>query len=429
MLFTRRQVANDEPRQARLPLEADEVVRVDREIEDQSACNVRDEVSPAAAIRGVHGGRDDLEILGAVRVGENEKALAAGNRAVVDAVFLPRLPAGDETRCIVRPVRIDDMRFGRLVVMGFDDDVTARLGLADADEEPGIVVAVYRDVGLRVGSDDMAEDLGRPVIAVHPNVEERPAVVGPYCASRGLLDDVRKIDARFRIADAQREILVAPLVGRIGDEPVIMTVREAAEPEIRLSRRESVGIEQHLLIAAVAPRAHHGRVLGAVGIAGGVSKLAVGSRHGGIVFLDAPAHFRDQRQAKCLDVGHGGGRVGVLRIEIGSNFRIERRGIAHDRLPVDGAEPAVVVGSRQAVMGRRYRAPHGHRRPDRGASAGAMCARFTLPGGWGHGWAFLAAQDQSVGLEHPIWCRATISGDRLRALRAKADPPKAAAAA
>ena len=187
-------MADDDARQARLALQPHEEVLVDREVEDQPAGNVRDEVAPVApAGRGDRRG-DDLEVLRPVGIGEDEEAVVA----VVEVVLLGRLAPRDQARLAVRPVGVEHAEFRGLVVVGRDRDEAPRLGLADADEEAGMAVLVDDDVGRLLGADDMAIDPRRPVVLVHPDIEEGLAVAGPHRVAGGALDAVGKVLAGLR---------------------------------------------------------------------------------------------------------------------------------------------------------------------------------------------------------------------------------------
>jgi len=72
-------------------------------------------------------------------------------------------------------------------------------------------------------------------------------------------------------------------------------------------------------------------------------------RHAGIVFLDPPAHFRNQRllQAGCVAEQPFG--VVVFGFEISTDIRVQDAGIAQHHLPVGILEPGIVVDDGDAV--------------------------------------------------------------------------------
>ena len=90
-------------------------------------------------------------------------------------------------------------------------------------------------------------------------------------------------------------------------------------------------------------------MLGAFAVAGRVGERSVRHGNGGIVFLDAATHLREEFCAQPLDIGHRRGGVGVLGLEIGADVGRQHRGVVHHLLPVVGAQPGVVVGPRETV--------------------------------------------------------------------------------
>ncbi len=265
--------------------------------------------------------------------------------------------------------------------MGLDRDVLVRLGLADADEEAGVTVLVDHHVVGGIGADHMTQHPRRPVVGVHPDVEERLAVVRPHRGAGGCRDHVGEIVAALRLAHVEREILRSLVVVGIGDGAVVGAVADAADAEIGLARRHRLAVDQHLLVAAVAPGAHDQRMFGAVPVARRIGVVAVRRGDGEVVFLDAPAHLLEQLEAERLDVGHRRLGVGVLRLEVGADVGGEHGRVVHHLAPVAGAQPSVVVRSADAVVGRRHRPPFGDRRlqPADAAGPGAVRARLTFP--------------------------------------------------
>jgi hypothetical protein len=85
-----------------------------------------------------------------------------------------------------------------------------------------------------------------------------------------------------------------------------------------------------------------------------VGKGAVLHRNGGVVFLYPSLHLGKQRLAQILGVGHRRLLVGVLRLEMGADLRVEDRGILEHGLPVVGPQPGIIVRPRDAVPGIRH---------------------------------------------------------------------------
>lgn len=131
---------------------------------------------------------------------------------------------------------------------------------------------------------------------------------------------------------------------------VIGRLVEAGKTEIILALRFLVTIQQHMLVAAITRGAEIMRLLAA-----GHEQRAVGirpiiDRNGGIVLLDAALHLLEQLFLKRPGVAHGGFHIGILRLQMGANGRVEQGGVLEHGLPVIGPEPCVVVGAGDAVM-------------------------------------------------------------------------------
>ena len=268
--------------------------------------------------------------------------------------------------------------------MRLDDDEAPRLAVADADEEARIAILVDHDVrGLR-GADDMAENPRRPVVGVHPHVEERLAVIRPHRVAGRALDAVGEVRAGFHVAHVDGEIFRALVVHRIGHQPVVVAVGEAAEAEIGQAGRQRVAVDDDPLVAAVAPAPHHHRMLRAVLVACCVRPCAIRRRNRRVVLLDPAPHLLEQRQPQAFDVGHRRRRVVVLRFEIGADFRGQHRRLAHHLAPVVGAQPRIVVGPRNAVTHVRHRPLCSDRCCHRLAAAGSRAGRLGITSGICH---------------------------------------------
>ena len=94
----------------------------------------------------------------------------------------------------------------------------------------------------------------------------------------------------------------------------------AAELEIFVIGRERVAVENDFDIAAVARHAAEQFVLAAFAEFAQIGERAVRRRHAGIVFLDAAAHFRDQRLLQAGGVAEQAFGVVVLGFEIACGY-------------------------------------------------------------------------------------------------------------
>src|SRR3546814_3951506 len=90
--------------------------------------------APVLPPRRVERRLDDLEVDGAIGVGENKEAPVV----VADVVLDAALPRRDQARRAFRRVGLDHPHLRGGVVVRGDDDVAVALGLAEVDEEAGI---------------------------------------------------------------------------------------------------------------------------------------------------------------------------------------------------------------------------------------------------------------------------------------------------
>src|SRR5690606_9116215 len=132
---------------------------------------------------------------------------------------------------------------------------------------------------------------------------------------------------------------------------VIGRIRGIGQVEVGLALGLHIAVEQHLFLAPFTRRAEKARVLAALAIGRAVGVGAVLHWDGGIVLLDAPPHFSEQRALKLLGVGHERLLIGVLSLQMGADVGREPGGVLQYFLPVFGPEPGIVVNTSNAVMG------------------------------------------------------------------------------
>ena len=137
-----------------------------------------------------------------------------------------------------------------------------------------------------------------------------------------------------------------------------------APPNLKYSLvgREFVAVEDDLGLAAVARHAAEHFVLAALAEFAEIGVRAIGRGHAGIVFLDPPAHFLDQRLLQGPGMAEQAFGIGVLRLEIFADIRVEDRRVAQHLLPVVVLQPGIVVGHGDAVQGKRMRPARRDRR-------------------------------------------------------------------
>ena len=158
------------------------------------------------------------------------------------------------------------------------------------------------------------------------------------------------------VAHADREIFRTLGVGAPGLQFVVRRMPRAAELEIFVVRGQRVAVEHDLHVAAVARRAAEHFMLPALAELAQIGERAVRRGHAGIVFLDPPAHFRDQLLLQGGGVAEQALGVVVLGFQIFPDIRVQDRGIAQHLLPSGVLQPGIVVGHGDAVRGEGMRA-------------------------------------------------------------------------
>ena len=268
-----------------------------------------------------------------------------------DAVFVAGLASSDQDRRACRVGCIDQVYFARLVVVDDDLDEAVGLGAADGDEEAGVGFLVDLDVGVVLGPQRMAPDRLRAVVFIEADVEQRAAIGGPYNAAARIGDDVGKVLAGCKIAEADRRKLRALVVDGVGEDRVVGAVGGGAELPIGLALRLDIAVEENCFALAAARPAAQARVLPANFIARIIVERAIGRGHGAVVLLEAAFHLGKQRFPQGGDIGHRGFGVGILGFEIGADVARKLGGLTHHLLPVVRPEPGIVVADRNAVVG------------------------------------------------------------------------------
>ena len=224
----RLEIADDDGGQRVGALQPHQMAGIELDIDDVDAGAMRDQVAPVGALRRCQRRGDDLEVDGAVGIGENEQLVAA----VGDRILHADLARRDQARRRIGIGKIDQPLLGGFVVAAGDHAEAAAGAFMDMGEPAGILLLIDQDVvGLR-GAEAMTPDLHRAMIVVELDVEEALAVRAPHHAAVGLLDEVVAVRAVGPVAHADREIFRALDVGAPGLEPVVGRMPRAAELEI-----------------------------------------------------------------------------------------------------------------------------------------------------------------------------------------------------
>ncbi len=125
----------------------------------------------------------------------------------------------------------------------------------------------------------------------------------------------------------------------------------AAELEVVVVGCKLVAIQHDLDLAAVARRPAEQFVLASLAVLAQIRVRTIRRRHAGIVFLDPPAHFRNQRLLQTGGVAEQAFGVVVFGLEIFANIGVQNRRIAQHFLPVRILQPGIVIGHGDAMDG------------------------------------------------------------------------------
>ncbi len=195
-------------------------------------------------------------------------------------------------------------------------------------------------------------DLGRAAVLVAPDPEDPLRVRRPAEVAGAVLNRVADHLARGDVPDVDAVHLGALLVDGPGVAGVVGAVAGRGHLVIGLALGQGLHVQQHLF-AAVAPAAgpaHVQWVLGAGVEADEVVERAVRHGRGGVVLLDPALHLLEQLGLQRLGRGHHRRGVGVLRLQVRADLRLQRLGVEQHLAPVVVAQPGVVVGAHLAVL-------------------------------------------------------------------------------
>ena len=356
MLLVAGEIADDDRGQRIGALQTGHVSGIKLEIEDVDARAMRDQIAPVGTFGRSKRRRHDLEVDRAVGIAEDVQLIAAVGERVLHTLFTRR----DQARRRVGVFEIDQPLLGRLMVAAGDHAEAAARAFVQMGEPAGILLLINQDVIGLLRAQAMPPDLHRPVVVVELDVEEASGVRTPHHAAVGFLDDIVEVGPRGPVADANGEIFRALGVRTPGMEPVVRGMPAAAELEIFVVGRQRIAVENDLHLAAVARGAAEHFVLAAFAEFAQIGERAVRRRHAGIVFLDSPAHFRDQLLLQRGRVAEQAFGVIVLGFEIAADVRIQDRRVAQHFLPFRVLQPRIIIGDGDAVPGERMRPPRRH---------------------------------------------------------------------
>ncbi len=220
---------------------------------------------------------------------------------------------------------------------------------ADVDVEA--LVRLLEDQLVPVRAQLVAVEAVRALGLVLDGVEERAAVGRPGRRDH-LLDPQGQLPAGLEVLDLQGVLPEAGLVGRVGQQPVVVADHGQAQGHEGLALGQGVDVEHELRGRVRAPgAAQQQRVLPALLGAGRVPEAALPVGRALVRLLDAPEHLAVERLLQAGGGLHDGVGVGVLGLQVGGHGGV--------RLV---AQPEVVVLAGLAVDHFDARAAGGHGR-------------------------------------------------------------------
>ena len=216
-----------------------------------------------------------------------------------------------------RILRTGDPHLAGGVARQVEHEETVAAGPMDVEEKGVVRLEEDQRILDRVGADPVPVEPARPARLVQDDVEQRLGVVGPGRGGRGALDGLREQLAGGEVLHEDGERLRAAGVHGIGEQPVVGADLEGAHPEIVVSGRELVEVQQDLFRRAVGfQTATEDRVLPA-GFGPVVVEPAVPRhRNREILLLDPAAQLLVEPLLKRLGAPHDRFGVPVLRLEI-----------------------------------------------------------------------------------------------------------------
>jgi hypothetical protein len=349
------------------PLEQHEVVGVDVDAAELHAGAMRHDLGPVVAAGRGDGRLHELEVLGAVGVGDHEEATGVVLDAVLD-VLLARL---HHRELALRVVGVEEPHLVGDLGADVHDDVRVVLGGADAQVEALVVLLEHEHVVVGRRAEGVAPELVGPHGVVGLHVEERAVVERPGRAIVGARHEVGQVLASREIAEAEVVELGTGSVGRPREQAPVGGDVEGPEGEELAVARLDVLVEEH----GLGGRA--GRRVGGVGVghrlaavdrvllallgAGVVPPAAPPHRHRQVGLLDARLDLLEQLLLERLGVGELRLGPGVLGLEVGDGVGV-----------VLVAQPGVLVDDGVAVVLARGRDLLGDRGPLRVGHAGSL---------------------------------------------------------
>ena len=214
---------------------------------------------------------------------------------MLDLVLHARAAALHEARARIVVGEVEDVGLGRFVILDLDDADASRLRLPHAQEPARIELLEQEFVGGRGRAEPMAEDLAGAVVLVHAHVMIAARIRAPDDLAVGVDRRVGQVARVLDVAHADRVVLRALHVDAPRQQALAGRMCGGLQVEEGLVVGELLAIEHDRLAPAVDALAADQRMLVALAVAAVIGERPVGRRRIGIVFLDARAHFLEQR--------------------------------------------------------------------------------------------------------------------------------------
>jgi hypothetical protein len=328
------------------PLAADQVVLERRGLHHIGARAVRLPLGPVGGGGIVLGRPHQLEVDGAVRIGQDHETVAPVLQLIAHA-HAARLHHARLGRGVRRG---DQAVFAGLLVLAGDADVGAGPAGPHADEHAGVGFLI--DQHILAAACGATVDLRRSPVLVAEGPEQPLGVGREGEVAGGALDRSRQNLARGQILDLDDVIFRALRILSPGVQGMVRAVLRAAHVIVVVGLGQGVHVDQDLLavLASARPTGVQ-RMLGPDLVPGVVFPVAVGGGDRAVVLLDAALHLLEQGVLEVFGGGQHGAGIGVLGVQMLADVGAQHRRVAHDRLPVVVLHPEVVVGPGAAQLG------------------------------------------------------------------------------
>ena len=317
-----------------------------------------DQRLPLVGGGGVHRGRGERVVLGALVV-QHQEPVPAADHGVLEGVLDAVAAGRDDPELPGRVVRVEHRVLRGGLGLRDPQQEAVAAGAAEPGPEPLVGLVVHDHVVGHGGAQHVPPDLVRAPRVVGGGVEQRAAPPVPGAAAEGVGHLVGQHLAGAQVLDPEQVALVADHVGAEREQPAVGADRDPAEGEELVALGQLVGVDQHLLAGDrdVGLEGRRGPVVGPghrAAAAGAVLLVLVGAAvvppvadpvgHRQVGLQGVRLDLGEDLLAQAVQVGGAGLGVGVLGLEVGQRLR---------RLRV--AQPLVLVDEGVAVVGALVR--------------------------------------------------------------------------